>query len=145
MQSRDMGHVVCKQSRDARSIDGQPLAGALVRVSSRIIVSLLACWSTAVLSNNGLDGGVERGSSRATKGRVTVQAAGRGRPYLNLRDGYEPSVDFQGASGLAAALRSGAARPLALASADFDRNGTPDVLAGYGLNRAGLLSLQHGN
>ena len=44
-----------------------------------------------------------------------------------------------------AALQNGAAQARALASADFDRNGTPDVVAGYAFNGAGMITLQRGN
>ena len=32
-----------------------------------------------------------------------------------------------------------------MASADFDRNGTPDVVAGYGFNGIGIITVQRGN
>src|SRR5512141_1052921 len=57
---------------------------------------------------------------RNSKGQVTVRAAGRGKPYLNLQDGRDTSVAYQGNRELAAALQNGAAQARALASADFD-------------------------
>ncbi|MFZ0063084.1 MAG: hypothetical protein WAL47_13720, partial [Pyrinomonadaceae bacterium] len=77
--------------------------------------------------------------------RVTVQAAGRGKPYLNLQDGRKASVEYLGDSALASALQNGAAQARSLASADFDLNGTPDVVAGYGFNGAGMITVQRGN
>ena len=79
------------------------------------------------------------------KGHITVQAAGRGKPYLNLQDGRKASVEYLGDTALATALQNGAAQARALASADFDRNGTPDVVAGYSFNGAGMITLQRGN
>src|SRR5215212_10144244 len=79
------------------------------------------------------------------KGQVTVHAAGRGQPYLNLQDGRKASVEYRGDSALASALQNGAAQARALASADFDRNGTPDVVASYAFNGAGMITLQRGN
>ncbi len=79
------------------------------------------------------------------KGAVTVQAANRGKPFLNLQDGHEMSVTYRGDQAAVAALQSGGAQARALASADFDRNGTPDVVAGYGFNGAGIITLQRGN
>src|SRR5258705_6490978 len=81
--------------------------------------------------------------TKTSKGQVTVHAAGRGKPFLNLQDGREMSVNYRGAQEAAAALQSGSAR--ALASADFDRNGTPDVVAGYAADGAGVITLQRGN
>src|ERR1043165_3964664 len=83
--------------------------------------------------------------TRKSKGQVTVQAAGRGRPFLNLKDGRDMSVTYRGDRAAATALQTGAAQPRALASADFDRNGTPDVVAGYSYNGGGIITLQHGN
>ena len=71
--------------------------------------------------------------TKRAKEHVTVQAAGRGKPFLNLQDGREMSVTYRGDDAAVAALQSGAAQARALASADFDRNGTPDVVAGYAL------------
>src|SRR5688572_2286111 len=80
-----------------------------------------------------------------TGGAITVHAAGRGKPFLNLQDGREMSVSYRGDQQAAAALQDGVAQARALASADFDRNGTPDVVAGYAFNGAGMITLQRGN
>jgi uncharacterized repeat protein (TIGR01451 family) len=78
-------------------------------------------------------------------GHVTVQAAGRGKPFLNLADGREMSAVYRGDHEAAAALRDGVAQARTLATADFDHNGTPDVVAGYAHGGAGLLTVQRGN
>jgi len=83
-------------------------------------------------------------STKRTKNEVTVHAAGRGKPFLNLQDGHGKVVTYQGDQAAVAALQSGAAQPRALASADFDHNGTPDVVAGYAFNGSGILTLQRG-
>src|ERR1041385_2169341 len=83
--------------------------------------------------------------TRKSKGQVTVQAAGRGKPFLNLKDGQDMTVTYRGDRAAATALQTGAAQGRALASADFDRNGTPDVVAGYSYNGGGIISLQRGN
>src|SRR5688572_8871886 len=92
-------------------------------------------------------GGAEDSVARPMrpKGQVTVHAAGRGKPFLNLQDGREMSVSYRGDQQAAAALQDGVAQARALASADFDRNGTPDVVAGYAFNGAGMITLQRGN
>src|SRR6185295_2031850 len=84
-------------------------------------------------------------SRTSTTGAITVHAAGRGKPYLNFSDGHSMQAFYRGESTLGNALQTNAARARSLASADFDRNGTPDVVAGYSFNGAGMITLQHGN
>jgi hypothetical protein len=78
---------------------------------------------------------------------VTVHAAQRGRPWINLQDGHEPQAVYQGkASGmLSAAGADSTVRPRSLASVDFDGDGFPDLLVGYSSNGAGALSLYRAN
>ncbi|HKV35207.1 MAG TPA: hypothetical protein VJP89_12810, partial [Pyrinomonadaceae bacterium] len=83
--------------------------------------------------------------ARRAKEHVTVHAAGRGKPFLNLQDGREMGVTYRGDQAAVAALQSGAAQARALASGDFDRNGTPDVVAAYAFNGEGIITLQRGN
>ncbi|HEU4931628.1 MAG TPA: hypothetical protein VFT48_06080, partial [Pyrinomonadaceae bacterium] len=83
--------------------------------------------------------------TKRPKEAVTVQAANRGKSFLNLQDGRQMSVTFRGDQAAVAALQSGGAQARALASADFDRNGTPDVVAGYSYNGTGIITVQRGN
>src|ERR1044072_167136 len=84
-------------------------------------------------------------STKPAADRITVHAARRGKPFLNFQDGHEMTVTYRGDQAAVAALQSGAAQARALASADFDRNGTPDVVTAYAYNGAGLITLQRGN
>src|ERR1044071_6774493 len=126
----------------------QPSKASSTRLTIRTIVKLLAILVIAVAVPLALYVRVKSESSpswlskavssvtgtstitRRPKDHVTVQAAGRGKPFLNLQDGRESRVTYRGDQAAVAALQSGAAQPKALASADFDRNGTPDVVAG---------------
>jgi hypothetical protein len=81
-----------------------------------------------------------------TMRQVTVrQAADQGKPWINLGDGSELSSAFTGAAGMEYLLRHGLAQPLALAAADFDEDGVPDLIAGYAGPGGGLLTLYRGN
>src|SRR5690242_8126156 len=106
------------------------LAGVGISHSSAVKSTLSAITGTA---------------PKTTASAITVQAAGRGKPFLNLQDGRSMKVVYRGESALTSALQSGAAQARTLASADFDRNGTPDVVAGFAFNGAGMITLQRGN
>jgi uncharacterized repeat protein (TIGR01451 family) len=54
-------------------------------------------------------------------------------------------ADYQGGAQAVAALRTLAARPLALCSADFDEDGVPDLAAGYAGAGGGVVVLQRGD
>src|SRR5262249_11002921 len=54
-------------------------------------------------------------------------------------------VSFTGESGADEVLASNGTQPVALASGDIDRNGTPDVVIGYANGDAGILTIQRGN
>src|SRR5256885_12352659 len=83
--------------------------------------------------------------SKGPKGQVTVQAAGRGNPYLNFKDGRQMSVAYRGVSGAVNALQNGVASSRALAAADLDGDGAPDVVAGYANAGTGILTVPRGN
>ena len=76
---------------------------------------------------------------------VTVHAAGRMNPFVNLRDGHGLPANFQGSAPAVAALRNNNALPLALCAADFDEDGMPDLAAGYSSNGGGIVVLQRGD
>ena len=84
-------------------------------------------------------------STKSPAGTISVHAAGRGKPFLNFQDGSSMKSVYRGDSVLANALQTGSAQARSLASADFDRNGTPDLVAGYAFNGAGMITLQRGN
>jgi hypothetical protein len=76
---------------------------------------------------------------------MTVQAAQRGQPWMNLGDGVDLPTAYTGATGLAQVLKQNLAQPTALASADFDEDGVPDLVCGYVGPSGGLLTLHRGN
>ena len=76
---------------------------------------------------------------------ITVQAAGRGNPLITLGDGHDLQRAYTGPKRLTAALEQNLARPLALASADFDEDGVPDLVSAYAGWSAGMITLHRGN
>lgn len=88
-------------------------------------------------------------ASRATDGHastttVTVQAAGRGHPWMNLRDGRPMQTPDTGAAKLTEMMAQ-PLQPTALAAADFDEDGVPDVIGGYASADGGIITLHRGN
>jgi predicted outer membrane repeat protein len=74
-----------------------------------------------------------------------IEASGDGKPFFNFQDQRQMSVSFRGADSATRALQSAQAEPRALASADLDGNGTPDVIAGYASGETGIVTIQRGN
>src|SRR5437870_2734022 len=61
------------------------------------------------------------------------------------RDGNNIPTFYTGPAELEVALQQNLARPLTLASADFDEDGVPDLVSGYDNSNAGILTLHRGN
>src|SRR5260370_27981901 len=77
--------------------------------------------------------------------QVTVQAAGKGLPWINLTDGREVVAAHTGRADLCQVLENNQAAPLALASADLDEDGVPDLVCGYRAEKGGVLTIHRGN
>jgi CSLREA domain-containing protein len=77
--------------------------------------------------------------------RVSVEAAGRGNPYLNFKDGHQMALAYRGGSGAVSALQNGTASSRTLAAADLDGDGAPDLVIGYANGGAGIVTVQKGN
>jgi uncharacterized repeat protein (TIGR01451 family) len=82
---------------------------------------------------------------RDSRGLITVHAAGRGNPWINLGDGRDVPTGYSGAAKLQRVLEQNLAPPRALASADFDEDGVPDLIGGYAGPGGGIITLHRGN
>ncbi|HZM87895.1 MAG TPA: HYR domain-containing protein [Blastocatellia bacterium] len=77
--------------------------------------------------------------------RVIVHAQGRGAPGINLTDGHEVLTAYAGNPDAQRMLQGSLVQPLAMASSDFDEDGTPDLVSGYAAPNGGILTLHRGN
>ena len=84
-------------------------------------------------------------SRTASPPEAVVHAAGKGNPWMNLGDGHAVPAVWSGPTALTSALYGRSASPKALASADFDEDGVPDLLAAYSGAAGGTLVLHRGN
>jgi uncharacterized repeat protein (TIGR01451 family) len=62
-----------------------------------------------------------------------------------VSDGRDVKTSYTGAAKLQQVLEQNLARPLALASADFDEDGVPDLISGYAGSSGGIITLHRGN
>src|SRR4051812_32321981 len=118
----------------------------LFRRATWLVVIVCAACSVLGLHLATREFASERVATKSTPaGKVTVQAAGRARPLFNFLDGRQVSVNYGGQNVATQAIQSGQAEPRALASGDLDGNATPDLIAGYAFQGAGIITIQRGN
>ena len=72
---------------------------------------------------------------------VSIQAAGRGNPWINLTDGHDVLTEYSKGSR----TLDQEANPAALASGDFDGDGVPDLVSAYSTAGGGSLTIHRGN
>lgn len=85
-----------------------------------------------------------QGSRDGLSQQVSLRAAGRGNPWINIKDGRDLLTEYDGTQFNRLASK-GAMRALSLASADFDEDGVPDLISGYGGDKDSLITLHRGN
>jgi hypothetical protein len=74
-----------------------------------------------------------------------IQNLKSGQAWINLPDGHEVPTAYLGTAGLVQVLEQILAQPTALASADFDEDGVPDLICGYVSPSGGIVTLHRGN
>ncbi|MFN2511684.1 MAG: carboxypeptidase regulatory-like domain-containing protein [Pyrinomonadaceae bacterium] len=77
--------------------------------------------------------------------QITASAASQSNPLINLANGRELLTSYLGSSEAQFTVAQNLARPTALASADFDEDGTADLIAGYAGPSGGILTVHRGN
>jgi len=89
--------------------------------------------------------GVGSLASSEVRLQAGVHAAGRGYPWLNLKDGAPLAADFNGDPSRWNPAAEEQLLPLSLSSVDFDEDNVPDLAAGYRSARGGRVILFRGN
>jgi MBG domain-containing protein/VCBS repeat protein/Big-like domain-containing protein/BACON domain-containing protein/all-beta uncharacterized protein len=84
-------------------------------------------------------------SSLALSDTLTIKATSRANPAFHLNDGREILTAYNGPQELRTALEQNRAKPLSLASADFDEDGVPDLVSGYSYDGRGIITVMRGN
>src|SRR5256885_11408271 len=85
------------------------------------------------------------GQSRLSE-KASVRLAEGHASALKLGNGHDLLLSYAGASKLQDALEQNQARPLALASADFDEDGIADLVGGYATSAdKGIITINRGN
>jgi hypothetical protein len=124
------------------------LANPLCRLASiAAVVSAVLVSSSVFFSGRTSSSGANPTSVARTRlsDSVSIRAAGRGNPWINMTDGHELLTAYEGPNELVRALARDEARPLSLISADFDEDGMPDLVAGYAGANGGIITLHRGN
>ena len=93
-------------------------------------------WAEA--SNPATSAALER------QGQIIARVSQTGRPWLNLQDGYESQVVYQG-KGRAALTAEGLVKPRSLSSKDINGDGFPDLVSGYAANDGGRIVIRFGD
>ncbi|MEK6303925.1 MAG: hypothetical protein AABO41_24740 [Acidobacteriota bacterium] len=107
-----------------------------------VILVVALGWSVARFSRTGKAATISRARLSET---TSVHASGRGNPTINLSDGRDVLTSYSGPAALIRVLEQNLAQPLSLASADFDEDGVPDLICGYGHSGTGIVSMLGGN
>jgi hypothetical protein len=90
------------------------------------VVWLSLCFSTVAAQEN-------------LSAAISIRSEGRGNPYINFTDGKTLSGETNNLTANAANA------PTALASADFDADGMPDLATAYRTANGGFISIRRGN
>ncbi|HEY6328278.1 MAG TPA: FG-GAP-like repeat-containing protein, partial [Blastocatellia bacterium] len=77
--------------------------------------------------------------------QISVQASGRGKPWVNFGDGHELLSTYSGDQVLINQMTSGQAQPVSLAAADLDGDGVSDLTTGLATQTGGIIAVNRGN
>ncbi len=76
---------------------------------------------------------------------ISIHSNTRVTPSISLSNGHDLITDYEGTEQARAAIENNLASPAALASADFDEDGVPDLICAYRAPGGGIITLHRGN
>ncbi|HSE97770.1 MAG TPA: VCBS repeat-containing protein, partial [Blastocatellia bacterium] len=123
-----------------------------LRKVSTVFLSVLTLFSVAVAlialrpaaaSRPGVEDGLYQ-QARLSES-VSLHASEIGNSNISLSDGRRVITDYRGPRELIEAMVQDTARPLSLASGDFDRDGVMDLIGGYAMPGGGVIAYHRGN
>ncbi len=139
-----MSYPLTRQRYSIRTLQPARLLLVLITIASLGFLPFLVRGRARAKSHNQPSGHPAARLARLSES-ISVQAAGRGNPSLNLSDGHDLITQYVGPEESRVALEQDQAEPLSLASADFDEDGVPDLVSGYAYKRKGIVTLLRGN
>lgn len=113
-----------------------------------LLVSLAAGLALVQFVLNASDHKVESGNSPAQtrlSESVTARLTNNGNRRINFAEGRDLLTNYLPESSAGHLLLQSGARPLALASDDFDEDGVPDLVCSYSSPSGGLIAVHRGN
>ena len=129
-----MEHLVSRKS-----------AHRVVAILQALLVTAIVIARFGASASSGVAGSTPASQVDQSQATITVHAAKRGNPRMNLQDGRSVAANYKDATTHAASTSLRGARPLSLALGDLNVDGFPDLVAGYASANGSFVTLRLGN
>jgi hypothetical protein len=115
-------------------------------ISPLAIVVSFAFIACLFIQNTSLTPSPSGESYKATMSQeITIRVEGHDSSQLSFTEGHEIVTRYVGSEELRSAVEGNEARPVSLASGDFDEDGVTDLICGYSSLNGGMIALHRGN
>jgi CSLREA domain-containing protein len=132
--------IAMKQVAKVRSITEQELEESTMKRRTSYLL-----WLLALIGGGVLVAPLSPSHTSSVRRPQTIQSAGRGAPWINLKDGEDLPAAYVGRPETQSLMADAKVEPMALASADFDEDGMPDLISAYAAPGGGVITLHRGN